>query len=248
MGSGLPEFANVGLIVYGHKGTADPADQAASCNGVELIEPLLGVNVPRTEAIINQIEPKGWTGLAKALEVAEQTLSDKELAQNFVIILSDGKETCGGDPVAVANRLRTGGSEVVTNVVGFVVGEEERQQLELISQAGGGRYFVANSREELQKALLLSAEAVKLWDQVNQCIIDNLSGYGQCINVQYLRALNYVTRLRTKLSEDTGGPAGGGFIDRQYEDLYWNIWRKFNQLREENWQQYDRDLKQLYPG
>jgi len=245
--SGLPKFANVGLIVYGHKGSSSLDDQKVSCDGVEVLEPLSGVDVKGTEELVNQITPTGWTGISKALDVAGEMLKGKDYAQNFVILLSDGKETCGGDPVLASKRLHDSGIEVVTNVVGLTVNDQEREQLSLIAQAGGGRYFGANSREELGDALVLAAEAVRLWDEVNQCILDNLSGYGECVNVQYMRSLNYLDRLRLYLGEKSGSAAGAGFLEKEYEQVYQRIWKKFDELREENWEQYDADLKKLYP-
>lgn len=245
--SGLPKFANVGLIVYGHKGSSNLNDQRESCEGVEVVEPLSGVDVEGTEELVNRIQPAGWTPLAGALNQAGLMLEGKDFAQNFVILLSDGKETCGGDPAGAARKLKESGAEVVTNVVGLVVSEEEQAQLELIAQAGGGRYFAATSRDELGDALVLAAEAIRLWDQVNQCILDNLSVYGECVNVQYLRSLNYVDRLRLYIGENRGSVSGGGFIEREYEELYRKIWDKFNELRNDNWEQYDADLRKLYP-
>ena len=72
--SGLPSFANVGVILYGHKGSVDEADKQVSCDGVELRVPLSGVDVMETEKIINEIKPTGWTGIAKALELAGSLL------------------------------------------------------------------------------------------------------------------------------------------------------------------------------
>lgn len=246
--SGLSDFANVGIIVYGHKGSSSLNDQAVSCSGVEVLDPLSKVDVDLIREDIDQISPRGWTPLAGALEKAGKVLAGKtEFSQNFVILLSDGKETCGGDPAMVAQKLHESGIELVTNVVGLSVGEEEKKQLELIAQAGGGRYFAANSRNELNDALILAAEAIRLWDKVNQCVVDNLGVYGECINVQYLRSLNYMDRLILKVGEDRGTVSGSGFIEKEYNLLKERIWNKFRELRDENWQQYDEDLKKLYP-
>ena len=247
LNSGLPRFANVGLIVYGHEGSSSLADQQASCAGVELLDPLSGVDLERTQDLVNRVDPVGWTSIGGALELAGRTLEGKDFAQNFVILLSDGKETCGGDPAGVARNLHESGIEVVTNVVGLAVDADEQEQLELIAQSGGGRYFPANSRNELGQALILAAEAVRLWDQVNQCILDNLSVYGECVNVQYLRSLNYVDGLRIAIGKERGTVSGGGFIEKEYENLYRRIWDQFNDLRQDNWEQYDEDLRKLYP-
>lgn len=245
--AGLPRFANVALIVYGHQGDASVGNRVESCNGVEVVEPLSGVDVELFKDTVDEIEPKGWTPLAKALEEGGDILLGKDFAQNFIIMLSDGKETCDGDPAAVAKQLHDSGVEVITNVVGLTVKDDERDQLEMIAQSGGGRYFGADTPDELRQALLLSAEAIRLWDEVNQCILDNLQVYGQCINVQYLKSLNYMEEMRLELEAQTGSYAGGGFIPLEYNQTIVRIRDRYKQLRDENWEQYDEDLRKLYP-
>jgi len=132
-------------------------------------------------------------------------------------------------------------------VIGMAVDDKEKQQLEMIAEAGGGRYFAAGSAEELKKALVLAAKAISLWDQVNRCILDNLSGYGECVNVQYLKSLDYMDKMIMYIGEQRGSAAGGGFLEKEYNQVYKLIWKKFNELRAENWEQYDKDLRKLYP-
>jgi von Willebrand factor type A domain len=72
---------------------------------------------------------------------------------NMIILVSDGKETCQGDPCAVARSLHQAGIQVEINVVGFDVTADERQQLECIADAGGGKYFDARNTAQMKGAL-----------------------------------------------------------------------------------------------
>jgi hypothetical protein len=56
-----------------------------------------------------------------------------------------------------------------------------------------------------------------------------------------------VDNLRLYIGKNRGSVAGGGFIEKEYGELYWRIWERFNELRADNWEQYDSDLRKLYP-
>jgi Ca-activated chloride channel family protein len=64
-------------------------------------------------------------------------------------VVSDGKETCQGDPVVAARALAAKGTTVHT--VGFVVDTAARGQLQAIARATGGTYFDAPVGPELRR-------------------------------------------------------------------------------------------------
>lgn len=142
--SDTPATVGLGLIAYGHRRKGD-------CGDIELIaspgngREALGVSV----AALN---PKGMTPISAALARAGQVLAGKEEATTLVLV-SDGLETCGGDPCATARDLRAQGIEVVIHVVGFDVDAKTTDQLQCIAAAGGGRYFPAANASALQAAL-----------------------------------------------------------------------------------------------
>lgn len=98
----LPETANVGLRVYGHKGSNAEADRDESCAASELIFPFQELDTAGLTDAINSFDPQGWTPVAGSLDKAREDFSgrDPETNSNFVYLVSDGVETCGGDPVA----------------------------------------------------------------------------------------------------------------------------------------------------
>ena len=70
------------------------------------------------------------------------------------MLVSDGIESCGGDPVQAAHDLRQQG--IVVHLIGFGLGtgaDEDAASLRAIANASGGRYVTASTAEELKAAL-----------------------------------------------------------------------------------------------
>ena len=66
------------------------------------------------------------------------------------MLLTDGKETCGGNPAEVASNLATTLKlSYGVNVIGFDVQNDERDGLAEIARAGKGKYYDAQTAAEL---------------------------------------------------------------------------------------------------
>ena len=141
---GLPDDLNVGLIVYGHRKKGD-------CEDVELIIPLGPLDRDRMIAEIMGLNPRGRTpitlSILRAVDALE-TLKD----ECTIVLVSDGKETCEGDPCELVRKLKKIGVNFVMHVIGFDVSKKEKTQLECIAQAGGGRYYTARDAGEFRVA------------------------------------------------------------------------------------------------
>ncbi len=68
----LPGDANVGLRIYGHKGTGNDSDKALSCSSSELIYPLSNYNAANFEQALSKAVPAGWTPIGHALNEAKK--------------------------------------------------------------------------------------------------------------------------------------------------------------------------------
>ena len=134
----LPEGTRAGFMAYGH--TTD-----GTCKDVQLISGI-GTEPPAALAEkIRAITPRGKTPIAYALRESEAAFAEHVDEQNYVVLISDGVETCLGDPCAAAADLANKGYNVKVHVVGFDVSAEERKQLECIAENGNGRYFNAST-------------------------------------------------------------------------------------------------------
>jgi Ca-activated chloride channel homolog len=149
----LPDTTQISLIAFGHKGSNADADKAISCQGIETVYPLSDKNSDRFKTAVNSFSPKGYTPLAATLKLAGQNLATlkNENNRNVIYLVSDGVETCDGDPVAIAKQLQNSKTELIINVIGFDVDNTAQQQLKAIAQAGGGEYYTASDRASLQQ-------------------------------------------------------------------------------------------------
>ncbi len=150
----LPATIRVGLEVYGHHTKGD-------CNDIEVMAPVGQADKAALIQRIQAIDPKGMTPITQALQVAAEQLKTAE-QETTVVLVSDGEETCKGDPCAAVASLVQQGVKLKVHVVGFDVAEKEQQQLMCIAKAGNGRYFTAHNAEQLKDALTeVKQEVVK---------------------------------------------------------------------------------------
>jgi len=117
------------------------------------------------------------TPIAASLEKVASDLSDVR-GERLVILLTDGEETCGGNPAAAIEKLMKLGINVRVNIVGFAV--ENRATAALFRQwstAGGGAYFDARNAASLDAAF---SQAVKpgfeIVDAQKKVIADGVVG------------------------------------------------------------------------
>lgn len=148
----IPSDANISLITYGHVGSSSKSDKAASCSTIESMYPLSSYEAEKFTSSLNSFEAKGWTPLAGAIQKAEQQLQDypAEDYSNLVYMVSDGVETCDGDPVTAAKKLQNQNINAKVNIIGFDVDNEGQQQLKQVADSGGGEYITVKDPAELE--------------------------------------------------------------------------------------------------
>jgi hypothetical protein len=106
-------------------------------------------NISQAKQMINNTEAAGYTPIAYSLELAGSDLSSVS-GSKYIILASDGQETCGGDPVEVVKKLKKQGIDIRVHTIGFAVDEAARKELEAIAQAGDGKYYSADTADQLK--------------------------------------------------------------------------------------------------
>jgi hypothetical protein len=140
----LPAEVDVGLATYGHTRKND-------CSDIEILVPPGNDRTALIKAI-NTIHPKGMTPLTEAMRLAAGQFQEYE-GDASVVMVSDGKETCEGDPCAAVREALKGGIRLKVHVIGFDVTPEEAEQLKCMAREGHGKYFAAANATDLGKAL-----------------------------------------------------------------------------------------------
>jgi von Willebrand factor type A domain len=101
-------------------------------------------------AAVDGAKAQGYTPIAFSLEQAANDFPP-DAKERVIVLVSDGKETCKGDPVVAAKALATKG--ITVHTVGFVVDTAARGQLQAIARTTGGSYFDAPVGPKLPEML-----------------------------------------------------------------------------------------------
>lgn len=137
----------VALRVFGHR-------KADACD-TELLAPLAPLQRDSMSAMLRAIEAKNLarTPIAASLALVAEDLAAVEGSAN-VILVTDGEETCDGDPEAEVRRLRQLGFAVTLNIVGFAVDDYALEQdFRRWAALGGGGYFAARDASALASSI-----------------------------------------------------------------------------------------------
>lgn len=152
----FPAGIPVGLRAYGHRVSVD--NKEAGCADTErLIAPAPGKG-PEIATLAGTLQPKGQTPIARSLEEAGADLA-RSGGSGVIVLVSDGVESCGGDPEAVARQLRASGIDVVIHTVGLGVNDVDGAALAALAAAGGGRYFDAGDASALTDSINTAVES-----------------------------------------------------------------------------------------
>ncbi|MFB7642174.1 VWA domain-containing protein [Peribacillus butanolivorans] len=151
-GDKLPKNAEVSLRVYGHKGTGSQKDKQISCNSTEEIFHGQGEQTNQIKTVLQGVKPAGWTPIANALKSVKQDINP-ETTDSIVYVVSDGIETCGGNPVQIAKELNQSKVKTVVNIIGFEVDNDGQKMLRQVATSGGGEFTSIDNDETLKNYL-----------------------------------------------------------------------------------------------
>jgi len=143
----IPPGTLTALRVFGHR-------KPNACD-TNLEIPLRPLDVESAITTVTGITPQSLakTPIAASLAAVSQDLSGMD-GTAIVVLVTDGKETCEGNPDAEIERLRDAGFKLSLNIVGFAIDDEELEaQFSEWAGAGGGRYFGATDAKGLKDAV-----------------------------------------------------------------------------------------------
>jgi Mg-chelatase subunit ChlD len=149
----IPDGLRLAFIVYGTERKPTPEE---SCRDIKILRPLSELDATgkgELTRLIGKLTVHGNTPIADSLKIAARELAKND-AFCGIILISDGKETCNGDPAAEAAELSKNPKlSFGVNVIGLDVHDDERQSLEKIAEKGNGKYYNADSAAKLEEAV-----------------------------------------------------------------------------------------------
>jgi Mg-chelatase subunit ChlD len=145
----VPQDLQLALRAYGNTSPSEAHD----CSDSSLLVGFGKENRGSIRRAIARLRPTGQTPIAFALNQVANDFGTLR-SERAVVLVTDGIESCGGNPVEAARALAD--QQIVTHVIGFGLGngaDEDSESLRAIAQASGGRFLTAASAMELKDAL-----------------------------------------------------------------------------------------------
>lgn len=135
---------DLALRVFGHQKNYPPQD----CDDSKLEIPFAKNNHERIKNFLSTIQPRGTTPIALSLEATANDFPRGGNTRNIIILITDGKEECGGDPCAVSAALQKNGVILKPFIIGIGLGDEIKTSLKCV-----GTYYDANTEESFRDVL-----------------------------------------------------------------------------------------------
>ena len=89
----------------------------------------------------------GGSPIARAMERAGNSLSQAQAGSSIMLIITDGNETCGGNPCAVAAQLKQQVPNLVINVISVV----NDSNLRCVADVTGGKVYHASDVSDIER-------------------------------------------------------------------------------------------------
>jgi|GEM_PF-4789654 len=143
----IPPKTHMALRIFGNR-------EPRSCR-TDLEIPLHRLQTGKMLSVINKIAPKdrSRTPLAASIAAVEKDMKNAR-GQKLLLLLTDGKESCDGDPEMAIEQLKKAGLDIHVNIVGFAIKDKSLQEnFRSWARAGSGLYFNAGNEKELQTSL-----------------------------------------------------------------------------------------------
>ena len=113
---------------------------------------------PKIMAVIDALRPAGRTPLTSAVAEAADALDYRHKPAR-IVVLTDGEETCGGNPCSVAAQLHNQAEQLTIDVIGLRVknyawmGDQGIIDAKCLAETNGGEYLPVDTLGALREAL-----------------------------------------------------------------------------------------------
>ena len=167
----------IALRVYGHQTPVTSSFQ--DCSDTRLEVGFGPSNIDAIQKKITTIQAKGATPIARSLEAAAGDFPDT-LQRNFIILITDGLESCDNDPCLIARKLKEKGVKVTPFVIGIGMDLSYLNQFNCI-----GTFVDAENKNSFQSGLtsIINKTLLNTTAQIN---LNDIQGQAKETNVSCL--------------------------------------------------------------
>lgn len=130
--STLPSETDIGFMAYGNR--------VPGCSSSRLYQPLEAGNHDAFKNRLFGLTPSGATPLAESIRIAGALISQRK-KETEIILVTDGVESCYGDPKKELQVLKQKGIPFKFHIFGLGLKPNEEQQMKILTEEGDGKYF-----------------------------------------------------------------------------------------------------------
>ncbi|SMX40150.1 vWA domain-containing protein [Maliponia aquimaris] len=173
----IPRIAaqrRLGLVIYGPFGDR-------TCVNTDLRFSPMWQAAPRILADVEALNPAGGTSLTESVKRAAEALHYRD-TPGTVVVVTDGKETCGGAPCQLAAEIAAIAPWLTVHVIGFKVrgdhfdwsrpdDPEATTVARCLADETGGKYVRAETVDELIGALQLTLGCTVMGSILGQSVV-----------------------------------------------------------------------------
>lgn len=135
----------IGVRLFGHQFSRE----AHKCEDSRLEIPFSSTNAVNIKYYLNKITPKGFTPIAYSIfQAAQNDFGLERNGLNAIILITDGEETCGGNPCAAAQMLEQKRISLKPFIIGLKLDDSLKSKFDCI-----GTYFDASTENGFSNIL-----------------------------------------------------------------------------------------------
>jgi Ca-activated chloride channel family protein len=186
----------IAVRIFGHQSP----NSAKNCKDSKLEIPFDKSSASLIQQKLNKIKPKGYTPIAYSIEQAaiNDFPADKKNTLNAIVLITDGIETCGGDPCAATKALEAKHIALKPFIIGLGIEDSLIKKFNCV----GTYYDVRNPagfKTALQSIVGQISQSTTLqinlldqkgWATETNCEITLSDSYNGALRYAYIHALN----------------------------------------------------------
>lgn len=198
----LKDNVSFGIRAYGHQSMPVKND----CLDSELILPIGNNDIETIKNTLMAISPKGITPLAYSLEETKADFTNTK-GKNILILITDGAESCEGDPCYIMKILMNNNVILKPFIIGLNIPIESLQAYECI----GGEVYNQVSQKDFKKNLQKSIDRALTFTTLQVNLLDS-KGNAKQTN----KAMFFYTKKENKLKYTFYHKLNNGIADTLY--------------------------------
>lgn len=193
----LPADSSVGLVVYSARGFSGDA-----CSQIRLVSDIQKINKKKLADLINEVNEAGQTPMASSVKFAAQIFEKYPNDDNHIILISDGEESCSGNPIQEVYDIRGGKGKPQVDVIGLCVSGSALKQLKCMAEVSSGKFHQVESAQALEKVLKDTFMSSRDYYKTLVCLQKDFNSYKICEKTKFSKSEQWMMKKEVMANDE----------------------------------------------